>query len=41
MVFSLTSGQAVVKGRYLLIWKRVNGMLKLFLDTLAVDGKQP
>ena len=38
-VFSLSNGTAVSKGRYLLVWKRENGVLKMFRDTFASDGK--
>jgi ketosteroid isomerase-like protein len=36
-VFSLESGKVVSKGRYLLVWKRENGALKIFRDTFAGD----
>jgi ketosteroid isomerase-like protein len=37
--FSLSNGKVVSKGRYLLVWKRENGVLKIFRDTFFSDGK--
>lgn len=39
LIFALTSGKVVVKGRYLLFWKRENGKLKIFRDTFFSDPK--
>jgi len=39
LFFALTNGTVVVRGRYLLVWKREHGVLKIFRDTLAADGK--
>lgn len=37
LAFSLSNGQAVAKGRYLLVWKRRGGELKIFRDSFSSD----
>ena len=37
LTFALTNGKVVAKGRYLLVWKRENGNLKIFRDTFFSD----
>jgi ketosteroid isomerase-like protein len=39
LTFALSSGKVVAKGRYLLVWKREGGKLKIFRDTFFSDSK--
>jgi ketosteroid isomerase-like protein len=37
--FLLSNGKTAAKGRYLLVWKRENGVLRIFRDSFSSDSR--
>ena len=40
LTFSFPDGKVAVKGRYMIVWKRDGGKLKIFRDSFSADGKK-